>query len=187
MIKRIIALTGPARSGKTTFADACSKQCNWPVIDLVQPMKALMSSVIGQPLADSFKEQDFFLDFATAGYEAQHSSNGREMLTMLCSAIEADFGGTAVWCAIALAKYEHCYGAIISNVYKQEQFNYLANHCELVELIELAGSNIDCKFRSKIASPRKIQLAFSSAEEAETAGLSYGDGLKCLERYYALK
>lgn len=183
MVKKIVALAGPTRSGKTTFANACSKACGWPVIDLVSPIKALMSSLSGMPLPDGFKEQDCLLDFTINGYESQYSGNGREMLTRLCAAIEVDFGSTAAWCALALAKHADSPGIIVSNVYRQEQFDYLASHCEFIELLELTGPNNDCSFRSAINCRHKISYSFSSAKEAEIMGLKCGTELRWLERY----
>lgn len=172
----ILALTGPPRSGKTTFAEAASKASGWPHVDLIAPVKSQMATLLGlNEFNDEQKEAKSSLSLSLGDCIMSQHGTGRDSMILLADGIQNYFGGSHVWCALAMAKYEGSPGIIVSNVYRQEQYDYFAKHANKLAFITIKGNEANCKFRTAIKSKSKnIIYEFESAEDAAIAGALYG-------------
>lgn len=170
----VLALTGPPRSGKTTFAEAASKASGWPYVDLIAPIKSQMAALLGNTeFSDEQKEAKSMLSFSLGNSAMSYNGTGRDSMILLADGIQKDFGGSHAWCALAMAKHENSSGIIVSNVYRQEQYDYFASHADSFTFITLKGNEASCSFRSAIKG-KSIILTFTSAEDAANMGTLYG-------------
>ena len=157
IIKRIVAITGPKRSGKDTVANYLKSMFDYEPLAFAEPIKDILCLTFGisREVLDDFKNSkdlhkilgvEYYGPFAEDSDEyVEFTTDMRQILQRFGTDAMQKHFGTDVWCkkllqdALAWDLDTIC----VSDLRFLEEYEYLKEHCEKLTIIRLHKEGLE--------------------------------------------
>lgn len=163
----LVALTGPARAGKTTVYDELqwTFDTQWRFDELHKPHQAFMSAATGQPYATIDKDKRIF---------ELNNKTIRHGMVEIDNALKALYGNLCIAELLHQRHYDICTTNVqplcISSILNQSEYDHLQSIGWRVLLLELVREG--CEYGQEINGVKDTRRAIAPDPEAVKVGTS---------------